>query len=86
MSRGQGFASLAYHISCCGVVISKPSFARMTVNFFQLYERHASQERMEEYLKKWISWAKQKLGYYIAQLFSGAFHIYMRSVILTLKL
>jgi hypothetical protein len=53
---------LGYHISSCGVVISKTSFARMTVNVFQLYERHASQERMEEYLKNWIRWAKAKVG------------------------
>ena len=34
----------------------------MAVNVSRLYEQHASNDRMEKYLKNWQRWAKAKVG------------------------
>ena len=53
----KGFDFLGYQISPNGIQIAQCSLSRMMTKLHRLYEQGATQKRLVDYVKRWMSWA-----------------------------
>ena len=58
----KGFVFLGYEIFSYGIQVAKTSCQRMIVKLYRHYVLQASKARLEQYLKRWLQWAKSGVG------------------------